>query len=431
MANIVIYTPQKSDRLAYVLDWIFKERLQVTYELVHDEILVTSLPFFISYGKQFANAISIPDAGLLWETGVAQQNIAMGEWNNIPTLYAQQDGSTIPFDIFSAIFFLLSRYEEYYAFIPDKHGRYPATESILYKQGILRRPIIDEWLQQLKNIIKERAAIELPDGEFKYQPTYDIDIAYSYKYKGPVRTAGAYIRDLLKGNLQQIGERKRVLQGRQQDPYDSFQWLRELHKKNQIKPIYFTLTALDTTAFDKNINPANVHMQTLNKQLAAEGSIGIHPSYYADKEETFIKEKQTLEKIIARPINISRQHYIKLKLPDTYRILKANGITDDYSMGYGSHIGFRAGTGSSFLWYDLQNEKTTTLRVYPFCFMDSTAHYEETLGVAAAFEALNKMRDAIQNTRSTLITVFHNFSLGSSKEWNGWSEAYATLVDAK
>jgi len=130
-------------------------------------------------------------------------------------------------------------------------------------------------------------------------------------------------------------------------------------------------------------------------------------------------------------MHISRQHYIKMKIPDTCRLLLRNNITDDYSMGYGSHLGFRAGTGNSFSWYDLENETISPLRIHPFCFMDTTAHYEMRLSASEAFEKLNIMCAILEKTGGTLVTIFHNFTLGTGNEWKGWRQAYEHFLQEK
>ena len=97
-------------------------------------------------------------------------------------------------------------------------------------------------------------------------------------------------------------------------------------------------------------------------------------------------------------------------------------------MGYGSKSGFRAGTGCSFLWYDLSLERPAPLRIHPFCFMDTTAHYDEGLTSEQAFLKLDSYANILQQTNSRLVTVFHNFSLGTDKEWKGWRELYEKFI---
>lgn len=431
MQPIPVYSAQTSSRLQYVLDWLFNERLGTGYKLISDEAAVKDLHFFISYGDFFPNALSIPALNLLWEQDVKPHTIPLGVCGDIPCLYDVDDNAySLPFDLFAAAFFLLSRYEEYSGnYTPDKHGRYPATESILYKNGWLRRPLLDEWVGHLVQLMQTQfhQHVQLP--EFSFQPTYDIDIAYSYRYKGFRRALGGFLKDLSAAKLQRVKDRALVLLSDKKDPYDSYDFLSGLHKKYELKPRYFILAALRPGPFDKNISPAQPKMQALIKRLAEEGTIGVHPSYNTDKSG-MLYEKEILEQVSGQDINISRQHYIRLMLPHTYRVLINEGITEDYSMGYGTHLGFRAGTGSSFLWYDLLHEAATELRIYPFCFMDTTAHYEEKLKVQEAFEVLRSMKEYLENTGSMLITIFHNFSLGTEEQWSGWAEAYQSFVAA-
>ncbi len=432
METVVVYSSRSGDRLRFTLDWLFRERLQLDYTLISSEAEAKTYPFVIAYGTSVTNGISIPDKGLLWEQGIHRHEPEIGTWKDLPCIFATNDNAyTLSFDLFSSIFYLLSRYEEYYHYTPDKHDRYPATASILYRKGWLQRPIVDEWVSAFRKLLQSAAGITAPPTYFVFQPTYDIDMAYAHLHKGLGRIVGAYMRAFLKGQLQQISERTQVLKNKQKDPFDSFRWLRQLHKEYDCRPVYFVLAALKTTAFDKNIHPQHPAMMRVIKNLAKEGTIGIHPSYYSADENLLSKEKKTLEHISARIATVSRQHYIKVRTPFTQRSLLAHDIRHDYSMGYGAFLGFRAGTGSSFLWYDIEKETITALRIHPFCFMDTTAHYENRLTVSDAFARLQEMSRKLEQTGSTLITVFHNFSLGTSNEWQGWRQAYESFLQEK
>ncbi len=432
MDTIVVYSAENSNRLKYVLDWVLKERLQLDYSITTNKQDTEGLKFFISYGASLPNSISIPAAGMLSQKDIAKLVPQKGNWKDLPTMFAVADKEyTLPFDLFTAVFYLLSRYEEYHSFNGDKHGRYPATNSILYKNGWLSRPIVDEWVWAFKKQMQVAMGMALPATHYLFQPTYDIDMAYSHLHKGFGRIIGAYMRALLKGDVKQISERTQVLKKKQKDPYDSFRWLRQLHKEYDCKPLYFILSSAQTTAFDKNIHPRHPAMVRVIKNVAKDGVVGIHPSYYSGEHNKIGKEKQMLEEVITRDIYISRQHYIRIKMPDTYRILLQNGITEDYSMGYGAYLGFRAGTGNSFYWYDLDQDSVTKLRIHPFCFMDTTAHFEAKLSAMEAFEKLHAMSRILEKTGSTMITIFHNFSLGTSHEWKGWRQAYEDFVIEK
>lgn len=89
--------------------------------------------------------------------------------------------------------------------------------------------------------------------------------------------------------------------------------------------------------------------------------------------------RKGIGKIAGKTITKSRQHFIKMDLPETYEQLLRNGITGDYSMGSGSINGFRASTASAFYWYNLKTETVTQLKIHPFCFMDANSFMNKNL----------------------------------------------------
>lgn len=426
---ITIYSKKNSPRLQYVLQWLFTEQLGLSWVLTHDLQAALNAVYPVFYGVE-EGGMNIYAASLLWETSINTHDYQSNHWNQLYTLYYNEDSrNRIPFDIFSGIFFLLTRYEEYLPFTPDKHSRYPHTASILSKDNVLERPVLDEWVQWFGQLLIDKWQLKPKTRTFHFQPSYDIDIAWSYKNKGFTRWAGAAFRDLAKGNFSALVNRCKVSLGKAPDPYDAFGWMNALHEKYLLKPYYFILSAINTTDFDKNIPLSHPGMKKLVQQAFSDGEIGIHPSFYTrDNDTLFLAEKELLAKTAGCEIMISRQHYIRLFFPDTYRMLISGGIQADYSMGYSTTFGFRAGTSHSFLWYDLKNEQVTTLRIYPFCFMDTTAHYDLELSVGEAFKQLETMKEKLQQTGGVLTTVLHNFSLGTDAEWKGWSNAYEHFI---
>lgn len=425
--SVVIVTAQDSARLRYVCDWVFGERLQVPY-VIHStrDTPVSEAALVLQYGVP--GAFSIPASGILkmgeWNSLPAEWSV----WRGLPICFAASGDYALPFDLLGAVFYLLSRMEEYAAFIPDRHGRYPAEASCLFQQGLLERPIVDEWIQAFGVWLSE-VGLRVPQHRFQFTPTYDIDIAWSYRHKGLYRNVGGCVRDALSANFRAVWRRVQVLSGIRNDPFDSFDFLDEIHRHARLTPVYFILAALSPGPFDKNIAPGHPAMKRLIRHLADQYQIGIHPSYESlERPEIVHQELQVLMQTADKGVVRSRQHYIRFRLPDTFRYLADQGIQEEYSMGYATHLGFRAGTGSSFLWYDLSNEAVTFLRVHPFCFMDATAHYERSLTVKQAFTSLRSMRTLLEQSGSTMVTIFHNFSLGTDAEWLGWRDAYEQFI---
>jgi hypothetical protein len=375
------------------------------------------------------NDIWIEDSGLLFENGIQSQALDFFKWNHYPVFF--KSAGDLPFDIFSAGFYLLSRYEEYLPYKADMYGRYAHENSIAYKEGFLDLPLINLWIKELKKIVQQKFPLHLfPDTTFHFLPTYDIDIAWSFKNKGLLRNAGGFVRSFLKGDTGSINERFSVLQCKKKDPFDAYDWMDELHVKYKLHPVYFFLVASANGKLDKNILPSDEEMQRLVRQHSNRYNIGIHPSWQSgDDPSLLIKEVQCLEKITAQKINSSRQHFIRFTLPGTYRQLLKAGITKDYSMGYGSINGFRASVASPFFWYDLEREQTTSLLLYPFCFMDANAFYEQKYSTQQTLQELQQFYKIIKQVNGTMIAIWHNTFLGDDKMFAGWKEMYAEWIN--
>lgn len=435
---VTIWASQDSSRLRYVLDWLLVERLGLNYQLTHDEATVGSAEYSIAYGF-LENTASIHAVSLLWETGVHRQDIPVQEWKGLYTLfYDPTSPCDIQFDMLAGIFYLLTRYEEYLANRNERDGhiRYRAEASIVYE--VLERPVVDEWVEAFRLFLEQVWSISIPQKPFSFQPTYDIDIAWSYRFKGLRRTIGGLLKDMLGMHWGSVAERVQVLRGTKADPFDSFVWIMTQHIEREVLPIYFILAALQTSRYDKNISPKHSRMASLIKGLSVSGIVGLHPSYEScfSNPKRLGAEMAELESIAGAAITQTRQHYIRLQFPFTYDILLGNGLTDDYSMGYSTHFGFRAGTSASFPWYRLpidpelsvNTEEQTSLRVHPFAFMDTTGHYDLGVSAVESFDHLRQMTAKLQACGGTLITILHNFSLGTDPEWKGWRKEYERFL---
>ena len=250
-------------------------------------------------------------------------------------------------------------------------------------------------------------------------------MAFSYKHKGLFRNIGGFLKS-------PSAERIKVLTGAAKDPFDAYAWLDNLHEQFNLQPIYFFLMAEKNGPYDKNILPHKEAMGKLIKQHAKKYSIGLHPSWQSgDNKSLLKKEKEQLIAMITPAESVptpSRQHYIRFNLPEGYQRLITAGLTDDYSMGYGSINGFRASIASSFFWYDLEKEAETNLRIHPFCFMDANSFYEQQQNAAETFDELLHYLAVCKAVNATLITIWHNNFLGTANQFTGWAAMYEKFI---
>lgn len=372
--------------------------------------------------------IWISPHALLFEQGISHQVTDCFDWNGQIAFFSTS--GDIPFDLPAASFYLLTRYEEYLPHEKDMYGRYAHYNSLAYKKGFLNVPIINIWLQHFRQLLLSKFPVAgLIDHSFTFLPTYDIDEAWSFKRKQWWRSAGAAIRDFLKGDFSRVRQRRKVLNSKEPDPFDSYSWMNDLHRPYHLNPRYFFLVAEKNGRYDKNILPGQTAMQTLIRQHAEKYSVGVHPSWQSGDEPSLIeKEKQTIEKITQLKITASRQHYIRLSLPETYRHLLGAGIREDFSMGYGSINGFRASVSSPYYWYDLEKEQKTPLLLYPFCFMEANSFFEQKQTAPQALDEMYYYYNEVKKVNGVLITIWHNTFLGTDRVFEGWREIYAQFV---
>src|SRR5665811_1387234 len=154
----LIYTHRITPRITYAFKHICTNILGLSIDFTTKiEEFIAHEGIKISYGKQaLGNEIFIQNAELLLEQGLNEVEIKMQDWDGIPCFFSLPENSSLPFDIFAATFYLLSRYEEYMPHVKDEEGRFPASESLAFEAGFLEIPIIDVWAYTLKEILQHK-----------------------------------------------------------------------------------------------------------------------------------------------------------------------------------------------------------------------------------------------------------------------------------
>jgi hypothetical protein len=428
---VLIYTPTITSRLRYITDFLGKEITGKPFEVTTDkEYYSTYSAEKINYSaERFLNdPFWIKAHTLLFETEIKNQVIECFEVNNQKAFF--KTSGDFPFDIFAAGFYLLSRYEEYLPHQKDMYRRFAHENSLAFKERFLDQPLVNRWLRDFRQKLKSIfPSLTLHQSSFTFLPTYDIDIAWSYREKGWGKSFGGLMQSLIKGNWKQFRQRVSVLQGKQKDPYDSYGSLHQLHQQYHLKPYYFFLVAGKKGKYDKNISPDRKALKDLIGDHLIRYPVGIHPSWRSgDEHDLLKKEIDTLRSITGNEVLSSRQHYIRFTLGETFRRLIANGIRFDFSMGYGSINGFRASVASPFYWYDLEKETQTSLLLFPFCYMDANSFYEQKYTTQQALDEMRHYYNAVKSVNGTFIMIWHNQFFGTDKLFSGWKEVYEQFI---
>ena len=406
--------------------------MKVKYEITDDlQVFKQSNEIRINYSNDFIDeTVQIIPSGLLFDDSVAPQDVYFKILDGLPVLFSNERNENIGFDVFSAAFYMLSRYEEYLEFKPDEHGRFPLKESLSFRHDFYERAIVHHWVDLLINILEHKYEhLSVTRNSYRFVASFDIDNAYAYLHKNWFRTIGGLAKDLLT-NQNNLKDRINVIRGKQKDPYDNYDFILENSKQLNGKPLFFILTS-DDGKFDKNISPKHPAFEKLVSQLKNHGEISIHPSYQShDSIQKLKSEINTLRQISQKEISFSRQHFIKLRFPQTFENLIASGISDDYSLGYPEASGFRSGCAVAYPFFNLKKNETSELMLHPFYFMDATYLFYQKMSFEDIMQRLKQIIDEVKAVQGTFYPLWHNECFGGEKanEWRElllWTHEYA------
>lgn len=424
---ITIYTKNTSNRLTYICNQLFHRILGCDYVITTNKDEIKGFPIWYSDECE-NNGIHIKPVTLLFEQDIHPQEIQLGTWENLTTLFPTESGD-IPFDLLAASFFLLSRYEEYTCHKKDIHGRYPVEESIAFQNGFLTEPLVDRWILKLKDLIQQKdinQQFKLPS--YRFIPTIDVDNIYAFRNHGLLQFIYCSVRDFIKGNKTLLKQRYDVVTREKKDPFFNLSMVYNLHKKRNIHPVFFFHCGTFGKHDKRSIYPSYSYLK-VRKQIASEDIVGLHPSYHASQHPLFFKTEKALmlwnKNSEERP---NRFHYLRFCIPETYTLLEKNGFTSDWSLCYSTQVGFRASTSHPFYFYNLKEERETTLQLYPTAVMDKTLKSDLGLNPESSLEYIMKLKEVVESVHGTFITLFHNEHITDVFAWEGWHNMYEVLL---
>ncbi|QXP77859.1 MULTISPECIES: polysaccharide deacetylase family protein [Winogradskyella] len=429
---LLVYTHKITPRVTYTFKHICRRVLGIEVRFtskVEDFIAHDSLK--MSYAKKpLSNELFVRSHDLLFDHGLSDLEINVQQWGNTKGFFATSERSDLPFDIFAASFYMLSRYEEYLPHVKDEYGRFLASESLAFHHKFLNQPVVDLWAYKLKDVLMQRFPdYNFPERKYTVQPVIDVPMAYYFKHKGFLRTIGGTLNDLRRLKLKQLYFRYTVLMGFKRDPYDTFRWIIRKQKANKTK---FTVLFLigDYSTYDKGISTTKKDFISLIKSVADYCNVGIKASYFSLNDVAILKkEKLKMEAITHIDLNAVRHSFSKLNLPVSYRNLVELEINQDFTMGYIDTLGFRAGTCTPFQFYDLDYEVQTPLQINPYHCLDfALLKYDSLLDKT---EHLQEVIDEVKAVNGIFTPVFHNYSFSNLDRWEGFRSLFNLILDSE
>lgn len=352
--------------------------------------------------------------------------------------WASYRGATCPTgaDPLAGIFFCLSLLSEYADGETDAHGRPLSRAHPLVARGLAGVPVADRLAAAVARELwcagggQAAPALQPEPGV----ATSDVDAPAALANKSRLRRVAAVARAALatRGRFRDAPWSPRTvaawLRGRD-DPFDTFAYMHAAARSRGLREDVFTLTGYGTR-LDPGFPAGDPAWPPFWRRLPPGVRLGIHPSYRtAERPELIPTEVAALREGIEREIAISRQHFLRLRLPTTFRTLIECGIREDHSLMWPDRHGFRAGTARSFRWYDLRRETATGLLLVPPHAMDVTARYYAGLGPGEAAAAWAALAAECRRSGVGLRCIWHNSNLGPWYGWWPWRRAYEASLD--
>ena len=429
--KLLIYTPSITHRVQYIFSLFFEHLGSLPYEFTTDpeHVQQETGPVLNYSTKKFENGLHFPPSKLLFESGIIDRELELFKSDELCGVFPSPKNEFVNFDIFASAFFFVTRYEEYLPHLRDQYDRFDAKYSFAYKNGFLRKPMVNNYAQFLFQLIEQKyPSLSIKRTSYKYLNTIDIDNAWAYRQKGFVRTSAASAKDILTLNFKNLHRRVAVLLNFKKDPYDNYQYLWNLQDKYKLKSLYFFLLA-DYGLNDKNVPVWSKKFQSLIKAISDRAQIGIHPSFGSNKKPgELTKEIERLSLISKFEIMRSRQHFLILNMPETYRRLIEHEIKEDYSMGFASEVGFRASICTPYPFYDLDREEKTGLMLYPFAVMEATLKFYMETSQEQAFVIIDELIEEVRKVNGLFISLWHNETVSEEGLWKDWRVVYEHLV---
>ena len=384
----------------------------------------------MSYGKApLGNEFFIEAAPLLFELGVQNIEIEIKQWKAHILFFEMGKASMFPFDVFAATFYLITRYEEYLPHVKDGLNRFDEKQSLCIKRGFVETPLVDLWLLALfEELVKFFPALSMDHtSEETFMPIVEVVSPFKYLHLSVVNNLVTFGNALYHLNFWALLEQPLVLLGFRKDPWDIFREYKDLFYTAKFKTRFFFLFSKESD-LDRGISIRNTTFQSLIKGVADYFEVGLLASFPANKKgKQFVKERKGLNLLIHRTIQKIRYAWGVSTVNESYRNLIMQEVEADFSLGFPTIMGYRASTAVPFYYYDLANEMTTSLRVFPVVANENSLHHYSSV---EWIKKLNAMGNSLPLAKGVHCFAISNRVLENSEANKGYRSVIIDYLKA-
>ncbi|MCC3861723.1 polysaccharide deacetylase family protein [Pseudemcibacter aquimaris] len=436
----------------YIFDVVIKEFLGLEYKIeftnevktieltINTKILFLDSTFWKLAKEDYLNENLLPDVKFTENPYTIEHDIPILFGHEI--IERSENAINCGLDIFGSCFFMLSRMEEAIINERDHHNRFAGSTSIAYKYNFLDRPIVDEYVEMLWNMISQ---LDPTLKRSKPKPTLfitcDVDFPYDSALHSIKKTARKSVGDLIKRkNFKSFFETwknyffYKLSLETDDEIYDNLYWIMDQNEAIGNK-VAFYFIPYSTDKKDNPVDFSSSKMCRLLNDIHHRGhEIGIHPGYNCFNNEhnfkiSFNKLKETLAKLnINQPIIGGRMHYLRWNNFTTPQLWEQCELQYDSSLSFADLAGFRCGTSKEFSMFDLKNRQKLNLKQRPLITMDCTIIEDryEGLGYSNhAFDRFFYFKNKCKQYNGQYVLLWHNNFFKNRKD----KELYINLIN--
>ncbi|NUN07379.1 MAG: hypothetical protein HUU57_16670, partial [Bdellovibrio sp.] len=307
----------------------------------------------------------------------------------------------------------------------DSHGRFSAKSSHAYKNGYLERPIVDEWLDILRQIIcKNWPMLIVVEHQFSIKVSHDVDTPSMYGFKSWPMIARMMVSHLIKRRDMRsffVAPYIRATSGSElsfRDKYNTFDWLMDQSEVRGLTSAFYFICGRTDKTKDADYELEHPAIRDLLRRIHERGhEIGLHPSYGSYKNSAILSSEARHLISVCREEGIvqqswgGRMHYLRWEQPTTLNAWADAGMAYDSTLGYADHPGFRCGTCFEYPAYDPVEQCSVNLRVRPLIVMEGSVISSSYLGLGTsvlAYDKIATLKDRCRKVNGCFTLLWHN-----------------------
>jgi hypothetical protein len=345
-------------------------------------------------------------------------------------------------DFFASSFYLLTLQDEKQDFEEQKAERFMAKRSWREKEKTLHIPLINRYFKILFELLQTVAKeVKLPLLSKKFWPlgtdlavalTHDVDILDKWSLYFLFRIFSLLKRGNFKTLLKMLLKLPKFIFS-QDKSLRGINLILEQEKRIGFHSTFFflagkpslrTILKSDITYSIKKAKPA------VERILNSQGEGGLHGSRNSYiKKEDLREEKKNLDEFLFSPSVGIRQHFLCLKVPQTWRYQSESGFLYDCTLGYPDRSGFRSGFALPFYPYDLQADEELEIWEINTNVMDQTYDKYDPKTKEQIRKEIEQLQDQLTSIDGGLLTLLWHTNVLEEFGFPDFLNLYAELLE--